>query len=94
MRLTIRCGLLALVVPPRTLAFSSPSTARRALTIMSAKSSSDKDSKGRRNIVVVGGGIQGTSCAFHLHQSEALPPGSTITILEAQKLASAASGKG
>ena len=89
----IRCGLLALVVPPRTLAFSSPSTARRSLTIMSAKSSSDKDSKSR-NIVVVGGGIQGTSCAFHLHQSEALPPGSTITILEAQKLASAASGKG
>ena len=91
----IQCGLLALAVPPRTLAFSSPSTARRSLTIMSAKksSSSNKDSNGR-NIVVVGGGIQGTSCAFHLHQSEALPPGSTITILEAQKLASAASGKG
>ena len=88
----IQCGLLALAVPPRTLAFSSPSTARRSLTIMSATSSND-DSKGR-NIVVVGGGIQGTSCAFHLHQSEALPPGSTITILEAQKLASAASGKG
>lgn len=47
-----------------------------------------------RNIVVVGGGIQGASCAFHLHQSDALPPGSTITLLEAKSLASAASGKG
>jgi len=42
----------------------------------------------------VGGGIQGTSVAFQLHESSALPKGSTITILESQKLASAASGKG
>src|SRR5210317_1508404 len=47
-----------------------------------------------RNIVVIGGGIQGTSVAFHLAESSSLPPGSTITILEASKLASAASGKG
>ena len=60
---------------------------------MSENKSGSDDSKGR-NIVVVGGGIQGTSCAFQLHESAALPSGSTITILEAQKLASAASGKG
>ena len=49
---------------------------------------------GPRNIVVIGGGIQGTSVAFHLAESPSLPAGSTITILEANKIASAASGKG
>lgn len=44
------------------------------------------------NIVVVGGGIQGTSVAYHLAQKV---PGTTkITILEAKSTASAASGKG
>lgn len=47
-----------------------------------------------RNIVVIGAGIQGTSCAFFLAESPSLPPGSTITILEANNVASAASGKG
>lgn len=44
-----------------------------------------------RNIVVVGGGIQGTSVAYHLaqHSSEC-----KITILESKAPASAASGKG
>ena len=42
----------------------------------------------------MGGGIQGVSVAYHLHESKSLPPGSTITILEAKHLASAASGKG
>ena len=64
------------------------------LSPMSAAAKSDEANGGGRNIVVVGGGIQGTSVAFHLHQSSYLPEGSIITILESQKLASAASGKG
>lgn len=44
--------------------------------------------------VVIGGGIQATSVAFHISQSKHLPDGSSVTILEAQKLANAASGKG
>lgn len=54
-----------------------------------------------RNIVVVGGGIQGTSVAYHLARHHASPPPSSaapynlkITILEAKAPASAASGKG
>ena len=43
---------------------------------------------------MIGGGIQATSVAFHIAQSGHLPDGSTVTILEAQKLANAASGKG
>jgi glycine/D-amino acid oxidase-like deaminating enzyme len=42
-----------------------------------------------RRIVVVGGGIQGASVAFHLAER-----GAQVTILEAKGLASAASGKG
>lgn len=45
-----------------------------------------------QNIVVVGAGIQGTSVAYHLAQKT--PPSTKITILESQKPASAASGKG
>jgi glycine/D-amino acid oxidase-like deaminating enzyme len=44
-----------------------------------------------RNIVVVGGGIQGTSVAYHLAKADA---NTKITILEAKAPASAASGKG
>lgn len=44
------------------------------------------------NIVVVGGGIQGTSVAFHLARK--VPATTKITILEAKSTASAASGKG
>ena len=40
------------------------------------------------HIISAGGGIQGTSVAFQLHESSALPKGSTITILESQKIAS------
>ncbi|KAL7471337.1 hypothetical protein ACHAXS_013444 [Conticribra weissflogii] len=50
-----------------------------------------------RNIVIVGGGIQGTSIAFHLHRKladSARGAIDSITILEATALASAASGKG
>jgi glycine/D-amino acid oxidase-like deaminating enzyme len=47
-----------------------------------------------KNIVVVGGGIQGTSVAYHLATSSSLPAGSKITVLEAKEPASAASGKG
>ena len=73
-------------------AFLSPSNRRAFTSKMSAsaastmKASADDNSEGR-NIVVIGGGIQGTSCAFQLHQSPYLPEGSTITILESQKLA-------
>ena len=44
-----------------------------------------------KSIVVIGGGIQGTSVAYHLKKSS---PGSNIKILEAKEAASAASGKG
>jgi glycine/D-amino acid oxidase-like deaminating enzyme len=49
----------------------------------------------RKNIVVIGGGIQGVSVAYHLAKATA-PAGAdtTITILEAIQPASAASGKG
>lgn len=43
----------------------------------------------RKNIVVIGGGIQGTSVAFALAERDL-----TVTILEAVRPASAASGKG
>ena len=42
-----------------------------------------------QNIVVIGGGIQGTSVAYHLAER-----GASVTILEAKEPASAASGKG
>lgn len=49
-----------------------------------------------KNIVVIGGGIQGTSVAYHI--AKGIPPSrrseTTITILEAKAPASAASGKG
>ena len=76
-------------------ALLAPPPRRVVATIMNAASSSGViDSKEGRDIVVVGGGIQGVSCAYHLHESDALPPGSTITVLEARRIASAASGKG
>ena len=46
-----------------------------------------------KNIVVIGGGIQGTSVAYHLHKKVS-NKSTTITILEAKDVASAASGKG
>jgi glycine/D-amino acid oxidase-like deaminating enzyme len=45
-----------------------------------------------QNIVVVGGGIQGTSVAYHLAKNA--PANTKITILESKAPASAASGKG
>lgn len=45
-----------------------------------------------KNIVVVGGGIQGTSVCYFL--AKAASAGTKITILEAKAPASAASGKG
>ncbi len=53
-----------------------------------------------KNIVVVGGGIQGTSVAYHLSKhlagsiKEEAHSKTTIKILEAKNIASAASGKG
>ncbi|KAL3771606.1 hypothetical protein ACHAW5_006633 [Stephanodiscus triporus] len=75
-------------------AFSAPSHRRFATIMDAAAGGGGCDHPRGRDIVVVGGGIQGTACAFELHRSRALPPGSTITILEANGLASAASGKG
>lgn len=48
--------------------------------------------KAPSNIVVIGGGIQGTSVAYHL--AKQAPASTTVTILEAKAPASAASGKG
>jgi len=45
-----------------------------------------------RQIVVVGGGIQGTTVAYYLAKRS--PAGTKITLLEAKEPASAASGKG
>ena len=56
---------------------------------LSTKSSSHKVPA---NIVVVGGGIQGTSVAYHLAKNS--PSATRITLLEAKATASAASGKG
>jgi glycine/D-amino acid oxidase-like deaminating enzyme len=70
--------LAALVVILTSLADSTMS--------LSAKSAAAK------HIVVVGGGIQGTSVAYHLAKNA--PPSTKITILEAKAPASAASGKG
>ena len=45
-----------------------------------------------KHVVVIGGGIQGTSVAYYLIQQA--PPTTKVTILEAKAMASAASGKG
>eukprot|EP00543_Licmophora_paradoxa_P008142 CAMPEP_0202454386 /NCGR_PEP_ID=MMETSP1360-20130828/12139_1 /ASSEMBLY_ACC=CAM_ASM_000848 /TAXON_ID=515479 /ORGANISM="Licmophora paradoxa, Strain CCMP2313" /LENGTH=414 /DNA_ID=CAMNT_0049073691 /DNA_START=111 /DNA_END=1355 /DNA_ORIENTATION=+ len=45
-----------------------------------------------KNIVVIGGGIQGTSVAYHI--SKQAPKDVTITLLESKEPAAAASGKG
>ena len=74
----------------------------RTLTLLAASSSAFQTTRsvikmsasGPKNIVVIGGGVQGTSVAFQIAESTSLPAGSTITILEANKIASAASGKG
>jgi glycine/D-amino acid oxidase-like deaminating enzyme len=47
-----------------------------------------------KNIVVIGGGIQGVSVAYHLAKATTDKNPTTITILEAIQPASAASGKG
>jgi len=47
-----------------------------------------------QRIVIIGGGIQGTCVAYYLRKHPSLPPSSSITILEAKSIASAASGKG
>jgi glycine/D-amino acid oxidase-like deaminating enzyme len=50
-----------------------------------------------RRIVVVGGGIQGTSVAYHLAErigGDDTTPLFSVTLLEAREVASAASGKG
>jgi len=46
------------------------------------------------NYVIIGGGVQGTSVAYHLAKSKSLPTNAKITIVEAKNIASAASGKG
>lgn len=53
---------------------------------------SSSSNTARKNIVVVGGGIQGTSVAYHLAKHS--DASTKITLLEAKAPASAASGKG
>lgn len=88
----IICGVLLAITGAS--AFRVAPSPPRVATKMSAAAKSGSDDSQGRDIVVVGGGVQGTSCAFQLHQSASLPAGSTITVLESQSLASAASGKG
>jgi glycine/D-amino acid oxidase-like deaminating enzyme len=70
-----------LVVTTFFIVVSSISTTTTAMTFSIPK-----------NIVVVGGGIQGTSVAYHL--AKLAPKDTTITLLEAKEPAAAASGKG
>lgn len=93
-----RFSVLALVLinSPIASAFTHSSRSHRTAatrSFSSLKMSTDA-SKSGRNFVVIGGGIQGTSVAYQLHESSSLPAGSTITLLESKALASAASGKG
>mmetsp|Transcript_26295 Transcript_26295/g.55078 ORF Transcript_26295/g.55078 Transcript_26295/m.55078 type:complete len:541 (-) Transcript_26295:166-1788(-) len=69
----------------------------RPLPSTKMNAANTNDDKGGRNIVIIGGGIQGTSIAFHLHRKlsdSGRDSNASITILEATALASAASGKG
>jgi glycine/D-amino acid oxidase-like deaminating enzyme len=61
------------------------SLAQRTMSLSASTSSPS-------NIVVIGGGIQGTSVAYHLAKNA--PANTKITILESKAPASAASGKG
>eukprot|EP00559_Dactyliosolen_fragilissimus_P002308 CAMPEP_0184860298 /NCGR_PEP_ID=MMETSP0580-20130426/5210_1 /TAXON_ID=1118495 /ORGANISM="Dactyliosolen fragilissimus" /LENGTH=429 /DNA_ID=CAMNT_0027357351 /DNA_START=200 /DNA_END=1486 /DNA_ORIENTATION=+ len=61
---------------------------------MKATKSSSSSFSAPKNIVVIGGGIQGTSVAYHISTSSSLPSDATVTIIEAKEMASAASGKG
>merc|ERR1712151_18065 len=86
-----------LLLPP-TCAFippTKPSSKRKlTFTMSDSKKSIDDNESNPRNIVIVGGGIQGVSIAYHLAKSSKLPPNSNIKILEATEIAHAASGKG
>lgn len=59
-----------------------------------SKKGIDDNKNNSRNIVIIGGGIQGVSVAYHIAKSSKLPPNSNIKILEATEIAHAASGKG
>lgn len=49
-------------------------------------------SQGPQNIVVIGGGIAGTTTAYYLATHPQRPSGSKITIVEGSKIAAGASG--
>ena len=53
---------------------------------------STSNGAGRKNIVVIGGGIQGSAVAYYLANNDRNTP-INITILESEEIASAASGK-
>ena len=75
-----------------TILFSIASTSRPAGKFIFTMALSSSSNTARKNIVVVGGGIQGTSVAYHLAKHS--DASTKITLLEAKAPASAASGKG
>jgi len=84
---------ISLVLSSTTLAFmSSPNPTKSKRNLSSLKMASEHTPP--KKIVVIGGGIQGASVAYHLVNSLHFPSDGKVTLLESQKLASAASGKG
>ena len=53
---------------------------------------STSNDEGRKNIVIIGGGIQGSAVAYYLANNDKNTP-INIAILESEEIASAASGK-
>merc|ERR1719203_415417 len=81
------CAFISTTIP-------SNSRRKRTFTISESKKGIDDNKNNSRNIVIIGGGIQGVSVAYHIAKSSKLPPNSNIKILEATEIAHAASGKG